>query len=102
MNLIILKLSFQQSNMSRARHFPLPNDPGQVKLPAGKWICTDFFLFISYKQIEEFQNSLSRASDDIEKRQALMRLNLFAPSNFLLPRVTGLMGLSKALASAFN
>ena len=30
-----------------------------------------FFLFISYKQIEEFQNSWSRASDDFEKRQAL-------------------------------
>ena len=29
-----------------------------------------FFLFISYKQIEEFQNSWSRASDDFEKRQA--------------------------------
>ena len=28
-------------------------------------------IFISYKQIEEFQNSWSRASDDFEKRQAL-------------------------------
>ena len=30
-----------------------------------------FVIFISYKEIEEFQNSWSRASDDFEKRQAL-------------------------------
>ena len=30
-----------------------------------------FFFIISYKQIEEFQNSWSRASDDFEKRWSL-------------------------------
>ena len=55
----------------RAHRFPLPDGPGQVKLPVGQVGLNRFFLFISYKQIEEFQNSWSRASDDFEKRQAL-------------------------------
>ena len=55
----------------RARRFPLPDNPGQVKLPVGQVDLNRFFLFISYKQIEEFQNPWSRASDDFEKRQAL-------------------------------
>ena len=55
----------------RARRFPLPDGPGQVKLPVGQVDLDRFFFFISYKQIEEFQNSWSRASDDFEKRQAL-------------------------------
>ena len=55
----------------RARRFPLPDGPGQVKLPVGQVDLNRFFLFISYKQIEEFQNSWSRASDDFEKGQAL-------------------------------
>ena len=56
----------------RTRRFPLPNDgPGQVQLPVGQVDLNRFFLFTSYKQIEEFQNSWSRASDDLEKRRAL-------------------------------
>ena len=45
--------------------------PEQVKLPVGQVDLNRFFLFISYKQIEKFQNSWSWASDDFEKRQAL-------------------------------
>ena len=56
----------------RARHFPLPDGPAQVKLPVGKVDWNRFFLFISYKQIKEFQNSWSWASVDFEKRQALI------------------------------
>ena len=59
-------------HMGRARRFPLPNGLGQVKLPVGQVDLDRFFFFISYKQIEEFQNSWSRASDDFEKRRALM------------------------------
>ena len=55
----------------RARRFPLPEGPGQVKLPVAQVDLNRFFLFISFKQIEEFQNSWSHASDDFEKRQAL-------------------------------
>ena len=55
----------------RARCFPLPDGPGQVKLPVGQVDLDRFFFFISYKQIEEFKNSWSRASDDFEKRRAL-------------------------------
>ena len=55
----------------RARRFPLPDGPGQVKLPVGQVDLDRFFFFISYKQIEEFQNSWSRESDDFEKRRAL-------------------------------
>ena len=56
---------------ARAYSFPQPDSPGQVKLPVGQVDLNTFVLFISYKQIEEFQNSWSRASDDFEKRQAL-------------------------------
>ena len=45
--------------------------PEQVKLPVGQVDLNRFFLFISYKQIEKFQNSWSWASNDFEKRQAL-------------------------------
>ena len=55
----------------KARRFPLPDSSGQVKLPVGQVDLDRFFFFISYKQIEEFQNSWSRASDDFEKRRAL-------------------------------
>ena len=55
----------------RARRFPLPDGPGQVKLPVGQVDLNRFFLFISYKQIEEFQNTWSWASDEFEKKQAL-------------------------------
>ena len=55
----------------RARHFPLPDGPGQVKLPVGQVDLDRFFFFISYKQIEEFKNSWSQASDDFEKKRAL-------------------------------
>ena len=55
----------------RAPCFPLPDGPGQVKLPVGQVDLDRFFFFISYKQIEEFQNSWSRANDDFEKRRAL-------------------------------
>ena len=48
------------SEVSRARRFPLPDGPGQVKLPVGQVDLDRFFLFISYKQIEEFQNSWSQ------------------------------------------
>ena len=58
--------------LPRARCFPLPNSPGQVKLPVGQVDLNRLILFISYKQIEEFQNSWSWASDDFEKRQALV------------------------------
>ena len=60
----------------RARRFPLPNNPGQVKLPVRQVDLDRFFFFISYKQIKEFQNSWSRASDDFEKRRALP-VNIF-------------------------
>ena len=58
--------------LTRARRFPLPDSPGQVKLPVGQVDLDRFFFFISYKQIKEFQNSWSRASDDFEKRRALL------------------------------
>ena len=60
--------------LARARHFPLPDGPGQVKLQVGQVDLNRFFLFISYKQMEELQISRSRASDDFEKRQALLAL----------------------------
>ena len=71
----------------RARLFPLPDGPGQVTLPVGQVDLDRFFFFISYKQIEEFQNSWSRASDDFEKRRALALLaicvgNSPVPSEF--------------------
>ena len=56
----------------RARRFPLPDGLGQVKVLVRRVDLNRFFLFISYKQIEEFQNSWSRASDDFEKREALL------------------------------
>ena len=59
---------------TRARRFRLPDGPGQIKLPAGQVDLDRFFFFISFKQIEVFQNSWSRASDDFEKRQALNTL----------------------------
>ena len=55
----------------RARRFPLPDRPSQVKLPVWQVDLNRFFFFIWYMQIEEFQNSWSRASDDFEIRQAL-------------------------------
>ena len=58
----------------RARRFPLPNGPGQVKLPVRQVDLNSFFFFISYKQIKEFQISWSRASADFEKRRALILL----------------------------
>ena len=45
-----------------ARRSPLPDGPGQVKIPVGQVDLNRFFLFISYNQIGEFQNSWSRAS----------------------------------------
>ena len=62
---------FQNNSAYRAHRFPLHEDWGKVKLPVGQVDLNRFFLFISYKQIEEFQNFWSRASDDFEKRQAL-------------------------------
>ena len=41
----------------RARRFPLPDGPGQVKLPVAQVDLDRFFFCISYKQIEESQNS---------------------------------------------
>ena len=64
------------SDTNRARRFPLPDSPGQVKLPIKQVDLNKFFFFISYKQIKEFQNSWSRASDDFEKRQAMTKKNL--------------------------
>ena len=54
----------------RARRFPLPYGPGQVKLPVGQVDLNRFFLFISYKQIKEFQNTWSRASDEFKASPA--------------------------------
>ena len=56
--------------------FPTARRPG-VKLPVGQVYLNRIFLFISYKQIKEFQNSWSRASDDFEKRQALKDQKFF-------------------------
>ena len=61
-------------NIIRAHRFPLPDGPGQVRLPVGQVDLDRFFFFISYKQIEEFQNSWSRASDDFEKRWGLIMI----------------------------
>ena len=58
---------------SRARRFPLPDGPGQIKGPVGQMDLDRFLFFISYKQIEEFKDSWSQASDDFEKRQALVQ-----------------------------
>ena len=58
----------------KARRFPLPDGSGQVKRPVGQVDLDRFFFFIWYKQIEEFQISWSRASDDFEKRRALRYL----------------------------
>ena len=60
----------------RAHCFPLPDGPGQVKLPVGQVDLNRFFFLISHKQIEKFQNSWSRASDDFEQRQALHMASL--------------------------
>ena len=73
--------TWQRVNHTRARRFPLPDGPGQVKLPVWQVDLNRFFLFILYKQIEEFQNYWSRASDDFEKRQALLTSNVFNPSD---------------------
>ena len=66
-------VSLGLNELSRARRFPLPDSPGQIKLPVGQVDLNRFFLFISYKQIEEFENSWRPASDDFEKRQALVK-----------------------------
>ena len=79
LNHVALTMSY-----SRARRFPLSDGPGQVKLPVGQVDLNRFFLFISYEQIEEFQNSWSRASDDFEKRQALYKLRFLAWLMFLV------------------
>ena len=42
--------------LTRACRFPLPNRPGQVKLPVWQDL-NRFFFFIWYMQIEEFQHS---------------------------------------------
>ena len=65
------KICLTHCPLGRARRFPPPVGLGQVKLPVGQVDLNRIFLFISYKQIEEFQNSWSRAIDDLEKRQAL-------------------------------
>ena len=76
---MIVRKSFSTENAwSRARRFPLPDGPGQVKLPVRQVDLDRFFFFISYKQIEEFQNSWSRASDGFEKRRALMKMCTWA------------------------
>ena len=72
--LLSSQLSLIARFMGRARRFPLPNSPRQVKLPVGQVDLNRLFLFISYKQMEEFQNSWSQASDDFEKMQTLMGL----------------------------
>ena len=61
-----LSVSHQGILSTRARRFPLPDGPGQVKLPVGRVDLNRFFLFVSYKQIKEFQNSWSRASNDVD------------------------------------
>ena len=58
----------------RAHCFPLPDALGQVKLIVGQMDLSRFFFFILYKQIEELQNSRSRASENLEKRGALCLL----------------------------
>ena len=63
-----------QHLFSRARRFPLPDGPGQAKLPVRQVDLNRVFLFNSYKQIDEFQNSWSRAGDDFEKRQAVVQV----------------------------
>ena len=60
--------------INRARRFPLLDGPGQLKLPVGQVDFNRFFFFISYKQIEELQNTWSQASDKFEKRQALKNI----------------------------
>ena len=43
-------------HIGRACRFPLPDGPGQIKLPVGQVYLDRFFFFILYKQIAEFQN----------------------------------------------
>ena len=71
---LMAELSFVKlsSDECQARRFPLPYGPGQVKLPVGQVDLNRSLLFISYKQIKEFQNSWSQASDDFEERQVLL------------------------------
>ena len=58
--------------------FPTARRPGAIKLPIEQVDLDRFFFFISYKQIEEFQNSWSRASDDFEKRRALVMVQQYS------------------------
>ena len=54
-----------------------PTARGKWNYQSGKWIWTDISSLFQNKQIEEFQNSWSRASDDFEKRrQALWHFQL--------------------------
>ena len=77
---------------TRARRFPLPNGPGQVKLPVGQVDLDRFFFFISYKQIGEFQNSWSRASEDFEKRRVLHTPITYSISHSYLTGVSSSAG----------
>ena len=47
-------------NLNQGRRFPLPDGPGQVKLPVAQVDLNRFFLFISYEQIEEFRVMILR------------------------------------------
>ena len=52
--------------------FPTARRPGASKTTSRASGFGQIFFLISYKQIKEFQSSWSRASDDFEKRRALL------------------------------
>ena len=87
--------------VTRARRFPLPHVTGQVKLPVGQVDLNRFFLFILYKQIEGFQNSWSRASDDFEKRQALVTMSLQLYAILHLPQMSEVHGTAQSSSDPF-
>ena len=60
--------------------FPTARRPGASKTTNRATGFGQIFLYFIYKQIEEFQNSWSRASDDFEKRRALDAFEIITES----------------------
>ena len=47
---------------NRAHRFPLPDGPGQVKLPVGQVDLSEFLFYILYKQTEKLPNWAKRGA----------------------------------------
>ena len=68
-----IEIKFGYSNLKvRAGHIPLPDGPGQVKLPVGRVDLSKVSFYTLYKQIEKIEQFWSQASEfflDVEPRK---------------------------------